>query len=80
MKSSEKLELINSKIKLLNDSVLKTKTWKLNYVNRGANNYCITIMKGKEELFNGKFNTYDCVLSALSLIENMFKQALNERK
>lgn len=78
MTPKEKLKLIESKITLLNDNVLKNKKWKLNYINRGANNYCITIVLGKKEMFNGKFNTYDSVLSALELLENMFSKALDE--
>ena len=44
-------------LKKLNDNVLRNKKWKLNYINRGANNYCITIQLEDNELFNGKFAT-----------------------
>lgn len=80
MTPKEKLTLIEEKVKLLNGSILKLKKWKLNYINRGANNYCLTITLNKNELFNGKFNTYDSVLSALELLEFMFSKALEERK
>lgn len=80
MKSSEKLALINTKIKLLNDNVLKHKKWKIAYVNKGSNNYCLTIVLNKKELFCGKFDTYGSVLSCLELMEFMFSRALNELK
>lgn len=80
MKPSEKLELIETKINTFNSSVLKMKKWKINYINRGANNYCLTIVLNKEELFNGKFNTYDSVLSCLELLEFMFSRALEEKQ
>ena len=80
MKPLEKLELIEKKVKLLNDNVLKLKKWKLSYINRGANNYCLTIVLEDKELFNGKFNTYDSVLSCLELLEFMFDKANNDRK
>ena len=78
MKSSEKLVLINEKIDLLNNNVLKHKNWKLGYVNKGANNYCLTIVLNNEELFCGKFDTYGSVLSSLELMEFMFSRALDE--
>lgn len=80
MKPSEKLELIETKISTLNNSLLKMKKWKINYINRGANNYCLTIVLNKKELFNGKFNTYDSVLSCLELMEFMFSKALEEKQ
>lgn len=79
MTPNQKLELINTKIKTLNNTVLKEKKWKLGYINRGANNYCIILTENKKELFNGKFNTYDSVLSALELLEAMFSKALNDK-
>ena len=80
MKSSEKLVLINEKIDLLNNNVLKHKNWKLGYVNKGTNNYCLTIILNDEELFCGKFDTYGSVLSCLELMEFMFSKALEERQ
>lgn len=80
MTPREKLQAIEEKIKLLNESILKHKNWKLTYINRGANNYCLTIVLNKKELFSGKFNTYDSVLSALELMEFMFSKALEEKQ
>ena len=80
MKSSEKLVLINEKIDLLNHNVLKHKNWKLGYVNKGTNNYCLTIILNNEELFCGKFDTYGSVLSSLELMEFMFSKALEEKQ
>ena len=36
MKSTDKLIVINDKLKKLNDNVLRNKKWKLNYINRGG--------------------------------------------
>ena len=78
MTPKEKLQMIEDKIKLLNDNVLKHKKWKIVYVNKGSNNYCLTIVLNKKELFCGKFDTYGSVLSCLELMEFMFSKALNE--
>lgn len=78
MTPKEKAELIEKKITNLNSSVLGCKKWKLKYVNRGANNYCMTICLNNKELFNGKFDTYGSVLSLLELLEFMFSKALDE--
>lgn len=80
MTPREKLQAIEEKIKLLNESVLKHKNWKLGYVNKGTNNYCLTIILNNEELFCGKFDTYGSVLSSLELMEFMFSKALEERQ
>ena len=80
MKSSEKLALINEKIDLLNNNVLKYKKWKIAYANKGANNYCLMIVLNKKELFCGKFDTYGSVLSCLELMEFMFSKALEEKQ
>ena len=48
MKSQEKLEYIESTIKLLNNSVLKQKRWKLGFSNKGVNNYCFVIINNKK--------------------------------
>lgn len=72
--------MIEDKIKLLNDNVLKYKKWKIAYVNKGTNNYCSTIILNNKELFCGKFDTYGSVLSSLGLMEFMFSKALNELK
>lgn len=80
MTPREKLQAIEEKIKLLNESVLKHKNWKLGYVNKGTNNYCLTIILNNEELFCGKFDTYGSVLSCLELMEFMFSKALEEKQ
>ena len=80
MTPREKLQIIEEKIKLLNDSVLKHKNWKIGYVNKGTNNYCLTIILNNEELFCGKFDTYGSVLSSLELMEFMFSKALEEKQ
>ena len=80
MTPREKLQAIEEKIKLLNESVLKHKNWKLGYVNKGTNNYCLTIILNNEELFCGKFDTYGSVLSSLELMEFMFSKALDDKQ
>ena len=80
MTPREKLQIIEEKIKSLNESVLKYKNWKLGYVNKGTNNYCLTIILNNEELFCGKFDTYGSVLSSLELMEFMFSKALEEKQ
>jgi|GEM_PF-5325133 hypothetical protein len=80
MTPKEKLQMIEDKIKLLNDNVLKYKKWKIAYANKGSNNYCLTIVLNNEELFCGKFDTYGSVLSCLELMEFMFSKALEERQ
>ena len=80
MTPREKLQAIEEKIKLLNESVLKHKNWKIGYVNKGTNNYCLTIILNNEELFCGKFDTYGSVLSCLELMEFMFSKALEEKQ
>lgn len=78
MTPKEKLQMIEDKVKLLNDNVLKYKKWKIAYANKGSNNYCLTIVLNKKELFCGKFDTYGSVLSSLELMEFMFSKALDE--
>lgn len=80
MTPNEKLKVIKEKVELLNDGVLKNKKWKLTYVNKGANNYCLAIVLNKQELFCGKFDTYGSVLSCLELMEFMFKRAFEEKQ
>ena len=80
MTPKEKLQMIEDKVKLLNDNVLKYKKWKIAYANKGANNYCLTIVLNKKELFCGKFDTYGSVLSSLELMEFMFSKALEEKQ
>ena len=78
MTPKEKLQMIEDKIKLLNDNVLKYKKWKIAYANKGSNNYCLMIVLNNKELFCGKFDTYGSVLSSLELMEFMFSRALDE--
>ena len=78
MTPKEKLQMIEDKVKLLNDNVLKYKKWKIAYANKGSNNYCLMIVLNKKELFCGKFDTYGSVLSSLELMEFMFSRALDE--
>ena len=80
MTPKEKLQMIEDKIKLLNDNVLEYKKWKIAYANKGSNNYCLTIVLNKKELFCGKFDTYGSVLSSLELMEFMFSKALEEKQ
>ena len=80
MTPKEKLQMIEDKIKLLNDNVLKYKKWKIAYANKGSNNYCLTIVFNNKELFCGKFDTYGSVLSSLELMEFMFSKALEEKQ
>lgn len=78
MTPKEKLQMIEDKVKLLNNNVLRFKNWKLGYANKGTNNYCLTIILNNKELFCGKFDTYGSVLSSLELMEFMFSRALDE--
>lgn len=80
MSSKEKLKLIEEKLDKINNQVLKQKKWKLKYINRSANNYCLIIELNKKELFNSKFGTYDGVLNCLNLMEFMFSKALEEKQ
>lgn len=80
MTPKEKLQMIEDKIKLLNDNVLKYKKWKIAYANKGSNNYCLMIVLNNKELFCGKFDTYGSVLSSLELMEFMFSKALEEKQ
>lgn len=80
MKSREKLILMEEKINAINTTILKNRDWKIEFINRGANNYCLIIkLNNKEEYFNGTFATYESVLSALDLILNMFSAELNKK-
>lgn len=80
MKSREKLILMEEKINTINTTILKNKDWKIEFINRGANNYCLIIkLKNNKEYFNGTFVTYESVLSALDLILNMFSAELNKK-
>ena len=79
MKSLDKLDAINERIKILNATILKNKKWKLAYSNKGVNNYCLCIVLDNKELFAASFATYGSVLAALMLLQFMFMRALNEK-
>ena len=79
MKSLDKLDVINERIKMLNETILKNKKWKLAFDNKGTNNYCLCVVHGKKELFTASFATYGSVLAALMLLQFMFMRALNEK-
>ena len=79
MKSLDKLDVINERIKILNETILKNKKWKLAFDNKGTNNYCLCVMHGKKELFAASFATYGSVVAALMLLQFMFMRALNEK-
>lgn len=80
MKSLDKLKEINEKIDKINNNILVHKNWKFAYSNKGANNYCLVIQLGEEELFVGAFATYGSVISALDTILYMFNKELDERQ
>lgn len=80
MKSVEKLGLMKEKINKINNNILVNRTWNIEFINRGANNYCLVIkLKSGKEYYNGTFATYESVLSALDLILNMFDKRLNKK-
>ena len=79
MKSLDKLDVINERIKILNETILKNKKWKLAFDNKGTNNYCLCVVHCKKELFAASFATYGSVLAALMLLQFMFMRALNEK-
>lgn len=72
MKTKEKLEFIDNKIKRLNER-LKNRKFKAKFKNNGANNYCLE-MKRKSY----KFNTYDDLMNCLTFIDDMFENATKE--
>ena len=79
MKSLDKLDVINERIKILNETILKNKKWKLAFDNKGTNNYCLCVVLDKKELFAASFATYGSVLAALMLLQFMFLRALDEK-
>ena len=81
MKSIEKLGTIKEKMERINNNILINRTWNIEFVNRGANRYCLVIkLENGEEYYNGVFATYESVISALDLILNMFDKELNKKK
>ena len=80
MTPREKLQIIEEKISLINTTILKNRDWNIEFINRGANNYCLVIkLKNNKEYYNGTFATFESVLSALDLILNMFSAELNKK-
>lgn len=79
MTPREKLELIDTKMQLLNNTILKNKKWKFEYINKGTNNYCIIIKLRNKEIHCSSFATFGSVLSALELFEFVCGKALKER-
>ena len=75
MTTNEKLKIISDKLCLLNDTVFKNKKWKLGFKNKGTNDYCLVI--GGVGSFS--FATYGSVISALTMLEEMFDKAINEK-
>ena len=43
MTTNAKLKIINDKIVLLNNTILKYKKWKIYFENKGTNDYCLVI-------------------------------------
>ena len=71
-KSTEKLTYIDKYIKKLNKR-LKNRTFKVEFENKGANNYCLKVC---EEYFS--FNTYDDVIECLLFIDCLFEETTKE--
>ena len=81
MKSIEKLDSIKEKLARINNNILINRTWNIEFINRGANKYCLVIkLKNGTEYFNGVFATYESVLSALDLILKMFDKELDKER
>lgn len=74
MRANKKLEYINNYIDKLNKRLIK-RSFKVEFENKGANNYCLVI--GSESF---KFNTYDDMTNCLTFIDLMFNKAENEIK
>lgn len=73
-KSTEKLDYIQKSIKRLNER-LRNRSFKVEFENKGANNYCLKI---KDEYFS--FNTYDDVINCLVFIDFMFEETKKEMR
>jgi len=73
MKTKDKLEQINYQLTERLNKRLKERTFKVEFENRGANNYCLKI----EDKYY-KFNTYDDLLNCLNFIDDMFEKAIAE--
>lgn len=79
MKSKDKLDKIEELVSKINNNIVKNTSWIIKFDNKGANCYCLSIIKKKEEVFYSKFGTFDNVISALELIIKMFDKELNDR-
>lgn len=73
MTSKEKLEIIESKITLLNVNVLRNKDFKIKYQKNGRK-YALSYVVTSNDMIicMADFNTYDDVLAALDLLETLF--------
>ena len=72
MTSKEKLEIIESKITLLNVNVLRNKDFKIKYQKNGRK-YALSYVTPNDMIIcMADFNTYDDVLAALDLLETLF--------
>lgn len=80
MKSKDKLVKINELVERINTNILKGKEWHFTFENKGANNYCICIIKDKQEFYTSSFGTFDNVIASLELILTMFNIELNKKK
>lgn len=72
MKTQDKLDIINKYIERLNLR-LKERSFKVKFENKGANNYCLTML-GQSY----KFNTYTDIINCLTFIDDMFESAISE--
>ena len=72
MTSKEKMEIIESKITLLNVNVLRNKDFKIKYQKNGRKYSLAYITQTGQNLGMADFNTYDDVLAALDLLEILF--------
>lgn len=80
MKSRDKLDKIEGLLLKINNNITKNASWNMKFDNKGANCYCLSIIKNKEEVYYSEFGTFDNVISALELIIQMFSKDLNDRK
>lgn len=72
MKTKEKLEYIDKQLGRLNKR-LEKRTFKAEFENCGANNYCLKLL---DKAY--KFNTYDDMISCLDFIDDMFENSIQE--
>lgn len=72
MRTKEKLEVINKQLERLNLR-LKERTFKVKFINKGGNNYCLNMLNK-----DYRFNTYDDLISCLTFIDTMFEKSIEE--